>query len=304
MILLDVDYFDMPAGLVFGRIIDSIDNGFSESKFNSINKTYNVWPDILEGLHDMFTSSKFQSNEGGYFIEMKKNPEKYIHRSNDMVIKMLRDLKITKSTFLITGSFIDFASFTASYALGENWQELFDFIICFAKKPGFFTSNRPFLLVENNQEVKLVSADELDMKNTYSQGNWNDLLHLLNQKTDCTDAKKILYVGDNLIQDIYAPSEYTHCDTIAVAEEMLAEHTTPDEHKHQHEHAIKSKTWGSFFVENNEPTMCSEIIKKYAKICIPTIDVIAQRPLDYEYECFSKNNTKNCGFYPRELGIV
>lgn len=297
----------MPAGLVFGRIIDSIDKGHNSSRFNSIEKTYNVWPEVLEGIRDMYSTDRFQTATGGYFKQMKKSPEQFIHRSSHEIVNFLKELKKTRSTFLITGSFIDFATFTASYALGENWRDLFDVIICFAKKPGFFTENRPFILVEDNKEMKPVTADEMEMKHIYSQGNWNDLLHLLNHKTDCTDAKKVLYVGDNLIQDVYAPSKFTHCDTIAVAEEMLAEKNTPDKHRHHHEHAIKSNEWGSFFVkdhDSNESTMCSEIIKKYSKICIPTIDVIAQHPLDYEYRCFSDNNPSDCGFYPRELSVV
>ena len=39
----------------------------------------------------------------------------------------------------MTGSNVDFASFTASNSLGEKWQSLFDIVGCFARKPGLFT---------------------------------------------------------------------------------------------------------------------------------------------------------------------
>ena len=43
-----------------------------------------------------------------------------------------------KFLYVITGSHVDFASHVASYALGEDWMDLFDIVIFFARKPSFF----------------------------------------------------------------------------------------------------------------------------------------------------------------------
>ena len=51
-------------------------------------------------------------------------------------LKMLRENG--KFLYVITGSHVDFASHVASYALGEDWMDLFDIVIFFARKPSFF----------------------------------------------------------------------------------------------------------------------------------------------------------------------
>ena len=43
-----------------------------------------------------------------------------------------------KFLYVITGSHYDFASHVASYAIGEDWKDLFDIVIFFARKPSFF----------------------------------------------------------------------------------------------------------------------------------------------------------------------
>ena len=43
-----------------------------------------------------------------------------------------------KFLYVITGSHYDFASHVASYAIGDDWKDLFDIVIFFARKPSFF----------------------------------------------------------------------------------------------------------------------------------------------------------------------
>lgn len=46
-----LDYFDMPASLVFARIVDTLD----EANNNKALPKYDIWPDILDGLCEIFT---------------------------------------------------------------------------------------------------------------------------------------------------------------------------------------------------------------------------------------------------------
>ena len=100
------------------------------------------------------------------------HPEKYIlKRSAEFRawLKMLRDNG--KYLYVITGSHFDFASHVASYALGDDWKDLFDIVIFFARKPSFFWENRPFWRLEGPKEVESLEGwEDLETGDYYSQG--------------------------------------------------------------------------------------------------------------------------------------
>ena len=102
----------------------------------------------------------------------KAHPEKYIlKRSAEFRawLKMLRDNG--KYLYVITGSHFDFASHVASYALGDDWKDLFDIVIFFARKPSFFWENRPFWRLEGPKEVESLEGwEDLETGDYYSQG--------------------------------------------------------------------------------------------------------------------------------------
>ena len=82
---------------------------------------------------------------------------------------MLRDNG--KFLYVITGSHFDFASHVASYALGDDWKDLFDIVIFFARKPSFFWENRPFWRLEGPKEVESLEGwEDLETGDYYSQG--------------------------------------------------------------------------------------------------------------------------------------
>ena len=63
-----MDYFDIAAPLLCARIVDVID------QINNGGRPmdeYSFWPDVQEGLRDMFMRTNFASDRGGYFPEMK-----------------------------------------------------------------------------------------------------------------------------------------------------------------------------------------------------------------------------------------
>lgn len=114
---------------------------------------------------------------------------------------------------------------------------------------------------------------------------------------------KPLYFGDNLIQDLYTPSKYTHCDTVGVCEELAAEgfHTK----EHPDTSFLKSNVWDSYFYFSTEgkkktPTVWSDIFKKHCKICVPSISYIAAQPINKTYTAFNHEDSgfNMDGFHP------
>ena len=70
---------------------------------------------------------------------LQANPDRYILKRKPEFrdwLKMLR--QNGKFLYVITGSHVDFASHVASYAIGEDWLDLFDIVVFFARKPSFF----------------------------------------------------------------------------------------------------------------------------------------------------------------------
>jgi 5' nucleotidase family len=143
-----------------------------------------IWSDILDGLTFMFNRHNYAAKDGGhYFNNLRSHPEKYLNRCPPEAIEWLKSLKKHKKRlFLLTGSHIDFATYTASHSMGPEWQELFDIVVSFAKKPGFFSSNRPFLSLKNHTEGDPVEnltslADKSFV--SVSQGNWQELMEVI-----------------------------------------------------------------------------------------------------------------------------
>lgn len=295
-----LDYFDICATILFGRIIDTLDEDARERIGH-----YNVWPDLLDALVNMYSREHFGRNVGGYFKALKEHPDKYLQKASPNLVSWLRELKKTKTTFLITGSHMDFANFTASYALGPEWPELFDVVVGFAKKPGFFIGAKPFIRLEGATETEPLTPSQLERHHIYSQGNWRDLTVLL-QRLSHKQNPRYLYIGDNLIQDVYTPSKFTKADTVAIVEEMTAEGMKDNPLRHPDALYLQSDFWGSYFVANanprcqEEPSLWADLIKRHARICVPTIDEVIQYPLDHSFNSFTESFASVDGYYPAE----
>ncbi|XP_017783675.1 PREDICTED: 5'-nucleotidase domain-containing protein 1 [Nicrophorus vespilloides] len=273
-----LDYFDMPAGLIFARAVDTIDeeNGCKLEK-------YNIYSDILDALQDMFHKDNFSKNTSEYFTAIKEHPSDYIQKCSANMMDWLVSLKKQKKVlFLITGSHVDFASFTSTHCMGPNWKDLFDIVICFAKKPGFFTDNRPFIGVEGFKETEEVT--DLQTNGVYLNGNWAGM-HKFLQQASKKNNPKVLYVGDNLIQDVYTPAVNTTCDVVAVCEELEAEGIFGHSKNHTDQDLLVSNIWGSYFhrVDEFKETIWCGFIKKHAKLCIPSLEYVAQHQIDHEF---------------------
>lgn len=164
-----LDYFDMPCALVFAQAVDIVDRN---SGSNGAPKEYKVWQDLLDGLMQNYSRDNFNNDKSLYFKAMRAEPQRYVLRSSDKLISWLQELRASgKKLFLLTGSNIDFANLTATQALGRDWQQLFDFVVTFAKKPGFFTMKRPFLVVDNEAKCELPGS-ELNLEAELKSGRY------------------------------------------------------------------------------------------------------------------------------------
>jgi len=287
-----LDFFDIPVSLVFGRCIDGIDN-------TSRPQTYNVWPDVLKGLIYMYSRENFSANTGEYFPYLKSSPSLYYNKCPDYVLNWLKELKQTKKVFLISGSHVDYANFTATQSLGENWKELFDIAVFYSRKPGFFTTNRPFYNTDSQMLNECDIVDNIQFNNIYSQGNW-DQLHDLFKKETGKSNPKCLYVGDNILQDVVAPAKFSGLDTIAVVEEMKLD--SNDNDINPDNSMLRTNKWSSYLVDcdKRDTSIWTSFIANHGKLCIPSIKNLAKKPINFEFTPFTKNKVSinGNGFFP------
>ncbi|KAK1337959.1 hypothetical protein QTO34_001062 [Cnephaeus nilssonii] len=131
---------------------------------------------------------------------------------------------------------------------------------------------------------------------------------------------KVVYFGDSMHSDIFPARHYSNWETVLILEELKGdrdgkpEESEPREKKGKYEGQkgkplySLSKKWGSFFtdsisgLENTEDSLVStwscKRISTYSTIAIPSIEAIAELPLDYKFTRFSSNSSKTAGYYP------
>ncbi|KAK9890457.1 hypothetical protein WA026_010543 [Henosepilachna vigintioctopunctata] len=263
-----LDYYESIVALIFARLVDTKDEEADEP----ISK-YTVYADIYEGLVEMFTKDTTQSSKGGYYKAITAQPDKYYFKCSKKVINLLKNLKMQgKLVYLLTGSYIESASSTAAYCLGPNWKDYFDIIIGNAKKPAFFYANKEFKCLDGFKATEPISAQQLELNGVYVNGNWKDLRefivrHLRNPNPKC------LYVGDHLLQDIYGPSFFLCCDTVAICEELAGK-------KHPYEKTINSSFWGSYFNDEQVDTFWFKLMKDHSKMWFSDMDALADIKCD------------------------
>ncbi|KAG0712416.1 5'-nucleotidase domain-containing protein 1 [Chionoecetes opilio] len=297
------DYFDMPAALAMARAIDAQDNAEGGPA-----EEYDIWPDVHVAMCNMYRREHFRKDAGGFFPELRHHPEKYIYEASDRLKKWLKAINEHTYTALISGSSIDYASHIASYVLGPDWRDYFDSMICTAKKPGFFTSDRPFRCLVGPDDGDVVPTHQLRIDGTYSGGNWRDLLGLIKQESN-TDQPHCLYVGDHLAQDVLTPSK-EGLDTVAIVEELAAEGMVGDPMEHDAGCDLMSSYWGSFFTADGNNsilgierinTLYAGVPLKHSRLAVPCLEAVARHPIRHQFEAFSQDTS---GFFPGDPVIL
>ncbi|XP_069052372.1 5'-nucleotidase domain-containing protein 1 [Lepisosteus oculatus] len=316
------NYFDLPGALLCARVVDLIHKSGNEI-------VSDFWKDMIAAIDHNYNTSAFKENAGTYFPSVKNDPGKYLQPCSDSVKAWLRSMKNAgKVLLLITSSHSDYCRLVCDYILGKDFEELFDVIITNALKPGFFSlipQQRPFrTLVDDEEDSEGLPA--LDKPGWYSQGNWPHLHELLKTMTGKSEPK-VVYFGDSMRSDIFPASCYGKWETVMILEEMEGEgvqksdtnckdaEAEPLEKKGKYESpgmkkpSCASEQWGSYFVdvdtglgedeESQKVTWCCNSINTYSTMAIPSVEAIADLPLDYKFPRFSPDKPRTVGYYPR-----
>ncbi|XP_024275657.1 5'-nucleotidase domain-containing protein 1 isoform X1 [Oncorhynchus tshawytscha] len=317
------NYFDLPGALLCGRVVDML-----RKRGNEVNSDF--WKDMVAAIDHNYNTSAFKEDAGWYFPSVKRDPGRYLQPCSESVKTWLRSMKSAgKVLLLITSSHSDYCRLICDQILGKDWEELFDIIITNALKPGFFSlvpQQRPFRTLVNDVEES-EGLPSLDKPGWYSQGNWPHLHQLLKTMTGNPEPK-VVYFGDSMRSDMFPANMFGKWETVMIVEEMEGEgvprsdaaetyeaQVEPQEKKGKFEDqgmkapSAPSEQWGSYFVdthktpggdeESQKLTWCCHSIHKYSTMAIPSVESIADLPLDYKFPRFSPNKPCTTGYYPR-----
>uniref|UniRef100_A0A8C1KQC2 5'-nucleotidase domain-containing protein 1 n=1 Tax=Cyprinus carpio TaxID=7962 RepID=A0A8C1KQC2_CYPCA len=316
------NYFDLPGALLCARAVDMLNKQGAEI-------TSDFWKDIVAAIDHNYNTSAFREDTGTYFPSVKRCPGRYLQPCSDAVKRWLRSMKNSgKILLLITSSHSDYCRLVCEHILGSDFEELFDIIITNALKPGFFSlvpQQRPFrTLVDDVEESE--GLPSLEKPGWYSQGNWPHLHELLKNMTNKTEPK-VVYFGDSMRSDMFPACSFGKWETVMIVEEMEGEGVpranatpsnsptpseSPAEKKGKFEVRVKgcfsvSNQWGSYFVdvqknegeETRRLTWCCHSIHTYSTMAIPSIEAIADLPLDFKFQRFFSDKPITSGYYPR-----
>ncbi|XP_015924811.2 5'-nucleotidase domain-containing protein 1 [Parasteatoda tepidariorum] len=294
------DYFVTPGAAICAKLVDFLDQNHGRCL-----SEYNFWDQYIEGILYLYERENFKENKGNYFPELKTHPELYFRPCSENVKNWLSNLRQNKVTILLTSANYDAAQFAAEYCLGKDWKKYFHIIITFARKPGFFWRDKPFCIVSNEDEIEGVKPEDMKSGLIYTQGNFKKLLEVC-VKLSKSENPRVAYIGDSLMEDVYAPSELTdNCDTIAIVDEMLAEEMGNASALHDERQFLFSNFWGSFFSyktkngnNNGNHSLWTHLLSQHSKLTIPSLDSVAKFQISDKIPCFGVKNSSFSGFFP------
>jgi len=213
--------FDMPTAIVCAHCIDSLDK-----QAGGKATSYDIWPDIYDAINHAYHPKQFAADKGGFFPKFKQDTGNLVVKCSDEMKSFLKRLKEGhRKLFLLTSSYVDFATASLEFILGDDWQTYFDVNIAWARKPSFFTTDRGFTkLGDNGQEV---AVDSLTSSDFHLTGNCQALTAYLVELTG-KEKPKVLFFGDSMRSDVFPGKKFAGWDTVLILEEMECDQAGSD----------------------------------------------------------------------------
>lgn len=162
-------------------------------------------------------------SDGSLKGQIANNLSQFVLREPDVVAGLRRFQQFKKKIFVLTNSDYKYTKILLDYAItpflepGENWLDLFEFVITMANKPRFFYDNLPFLAIEPSDGT-MTNWHGPITAGVYQGGNakkFTDDLALMGDE--------ILYIGDHIYGDILRLKKDCNWRTALVVEELGSE---------------------------------------------------------------------------------
>ena len=294
-------YFDHSIGYLLANLVD-----LSDEQSVDVPDRYSSF---LVHLNGGFVYLFDDFHRGNYFASVRENPSKYIYPRLD-IRQWLEELRRrNKRLFLATNSRFDYTDLLSSFALGDDWKDLFDLILVDCKKPAFFAradqpTRRPFHRLSNEPVSIEQMFDVFPQDRLYAFGNSADLHALMTKITD--KDPRVIYFGDHIKSDINALKLNTDWFAAVVIEELEFDlppqmdqtfryHSSRRRTEHSYQVGHPSKYFSSFFASADDLLSSSywyTYITEHAHLSLSCLSVLAN-DFDFDHQFEHELQTKH-----------
>ena len=187
------------------------------------DKEPQAFPSYFDIADDLLYCHDLVHKNGELKAYVKQNLSQFIIQDPLIVEGLKRFKQHDKKVFILTNSEFDYTKSLLDFAIspfldeGQTWQDLFDYVICFADKPRFFYDNLKFLRIDPDSGSMHNSTAPLT-PGIYQGG-------CAKQFTDdlALSGDEILYIGDHIYGDIVKLKKECYWRTALVVEELAHE---------------------------------------------------------------------------------
>ena len=180
-------------------------------------------PDYAQIAMDVLSAVDNAHADGSLKYDIAKTVDYYVLKDPKIVEGIKHYIQFGKKFFLLTNSEYYYTNILLEYLLntylksGENWRDLFEFVITLANKPRFFYDDLRFLAV-NYKSGLMTNIYGNIVPGIYQGGNAKKFTADLGLQGD-----EILYIGDHIYGDILRLKKDCNWRTALVVEELGAE---------------------------------------------------------------------------------
>ncbi|MCP4574413.1 MAG: HAD-IG family 5'-nucleotidase [bacterium] len=197
--------FDLPEGCLYSGIVALAEKGLDLGV--SWRTLYDDIRGTVDTLHaDGTLKTRIIADLGRYFL---KDP--------DLVATLERLRSGGRRLFLLTNSEADYTAAVMNHLVGGapgSWEDLFDLVVCFARKPGFFVARG---------KGEPIPAGEYDLMPNRSGHCFNGGDAFFLEKAIGHSGDEILYFGDHTFGDILRSKKSVGWRTAMIVPEVAEE---------------------------------------------------------------------------------
>lgn len=198
--------FDLPEGSLYASIIDLAEHGALDLG----RSRRALFDDIRETVDTLHADGSLKSR-------IVADLDRYFLRDPDLVSTLRRHREVGTKLFLLTNSEADYTAAVMDHLVGGprgSWEDLFDLVVCFARKPGFFVARGPGQPVPAGEIPRMPNLRSI----CYVGGD----AFFLERKLGCR-GDGILYWGDHTYGDILRSKQSVGWRTAMIVPEVEEE---------------------------------------------------------------------------------
>lgn len=203
--------FSIAFCVLYSQLVD-----FKDKNPDQLLTYHTIATDVLNAVDKVHADGSLKK----YISEDLDN---YVYKDKRVVEGLKHFIRHGKKIFILTNSEYYYTKLLLEYAInpflndGEEWSDLFEYVITFANKPRFFYDNLPFLVI-NPDNGTMTNINGSMRPGIYQGGCAKKFTEDLLLKGD-----EILYIGDHIYGDIVRLKKDCNWRTALVVEELSEE---------------------------------------------------------------------------------